>query len=469
MEFMNSMFGDNTAPMQQTALPADDTAMQLELKRRLKMAEALQQQAMPEGQMVSGHYVAPSWTQYLANAYGKYQGGKQEREALGQYGDYQAAKAKKYGDLMTDLAKGKETITTDNTPFQVQVPGGQEQQQNNLGGMQPIGTKFIDVPNTTKTSTFSPYSKQEYMDKVLQTIPELAPKVLETSLASQFKDREIDYKDLGNQLVPVYKDTGAVVPGLNPLSKNMTPEQERQAKWEQFKFANPSASDLLSASTAQRGQNIQLRGQNLVDARSHQANDIASGKTIFDRTNTLRNDFTQLPEVKAWNVIQPTLVSAREAAKDTTGGSDLNLIYAMGKVMDPNSVVREGELQMAGNTGSLGQRIAGMYKSVANGGHLTADVKNDLMSQIESRAKAQENLYNKTKTKYTDIAKQYNLNPNELFVEGITTPDTNTYAPLPNVKSMTQNAPKTIVKTGTDKNTGRKVVQYSDGTTEYVK
>jgi len=145
--------------MQETALPADDTAMQLELKRRLKMAEALQQQAMPEGQMVSGHYVAPSWTQYLANAVNKYQGGKQEREALGQFGQYQTAKQDKITKLVNELSKGK------TEPVDYNEAG-------NMPGMEQT----------------TPFNQQEYMAKVLQTMPELAPKFLEANLTNQFKE-----------------------------------------------------------------------------------------------------------------------------------------------------------------------------------------------------------------------------------------------------------------------------------------
>lgn len=98
-------FGQNVD--QNTSLPADDAAMQLELKRRMRMAQALQDQAMPEGQMVSGHYVAPSWTQYLANAVGKYQGGQQEKAAINAYQQAQQTKQQKYADLLgeTDNAK----------------------------------------------------------------------------------------------------------------------------------------------------------------------------------------------------------------------------------------------------------------------------------------------------------------------------------------------------------------------------
>jgi hypothetical protein len=165
MAFMDYMpqFGGNTAPMQETALPADDTAMQLELKRRLKMAEALQQQAGPEGQMVSGHYVAPSWTQYLANAYGKYQGGKQEREALNQFGEYQKGKQAKLANLLTDLGQGKEVIE----PMDYNEAG-------NMPGMEQ--------------TTRKPFSQQEFMTKVGGVMPDLVPKMLEAQLAQYGKE-----------------------------------------------------------------------------------------------------------------------------------------------------------------------------------------------------------------------------------------------------------------------------------------
>ena len=152
----------NTAPMQD--MPQDDTMMQLDLKRKLALADALRQQQMPEGQMVSGHYVAPSWTQYLANAIGKYQGIKQEKEALGQFGEYQKTKQQKQADALKQLT-GDLTGTKEinQGTYQIQVPSGRPPQMDNLGGMQPIdtGMKSIDVPMAT-TTTRAPTSPERY-------------------------------------------------------------------------------------------------------------------------------------------------------------------------------------------------------------------------------------------------------------------------------------------------------------------
>ena len=207
-------FGGNTAPMQETALPADDTAMQLELKRRLKMAEALQQQETPQGQMVSGIYVAPSWTQYLSNAINKYQGGKQEREALGQFGEYQKGKQAKLANLLTDLQQGKETKTYDNTPYQIQIPSGEAPQTENLGGMQPYnnGMKTIDVPMTNTSVSYTPYSQKEFMAKVGSTMPDMLPKMLEAQFAQYAPKKPIE---LGAGAKLVNPDTYAVL-ATNP-------------------------------------------------------------------------------------------------------------------------------------------------------------------------------------------------------------------------------------------------------------
>jgi hypothetical protein len=80
--------------------------------------------------------------------------------------------------------------------------------------------------------------------------------------------QEVEYKDVGDSLVPVYKISGQPVEGLNALPKTLSPSEMRNAKWEQYKFANPSASDLLSSQTAKQGQAITLRGQDLTNARA---------------------------------------------------------------------------------------------------------------------------------------------------------------------------------------------------------
>ena len=94
--------------------------------------------------------------------------------------------------------------------------------------------------------------------------PEIGSKYAEL----QIKPKEIEYKDLGDKLVPIDKNTGRTIEGLEPLSKNLSPDQLRQAQWQQYTFANPSAAEKLSAQTTRQGQAITLRGQDLTNARA---------------------------------------------------------------------------------------------------------------------------------------------------------------------------------------------------------
>ena len=143
----------------QDQMPQDDTMMQLELQRKLKLADALRQQEMPQGQMISGHYIAPHWTQQLAALGNQIVGGKQEENALKQYGQYQATKQAKLADLLA----GKE----------VQAPVD----YNEAGNM----------PGMTQT-TRQPYNQQEFLSKAVGVMPDLAPKLIESQVAQYGKE-----------------------------------------------------------------------------------------------------------------------------------------------------------------------------------------------------------------------------------------------------------------------------------------
>lgn len=136
----------------QQEMPQDDAMMQLELQRRMKFADALRGQEAPQGQMVSGHYVAPSWTQQLASLAGKYAAGQGEKEAMQQYGEAQTSKAQKLGELM----KGQ-------TVFEADEAGNQREVQR-------------------------PYSNEELIGELSKIDSSYAPKLVEALVANRFKE-----------------------------------------------------------------------------------------------------------------------------------------------------------------------------------------------------------------------------------------------------------------------------------------
>ena len=183
---------------QQQPAPMDDSMMQYDLQRKLKLAQALQQQQAPEGSMVSGHYVPSSWTQHAATLLNKYIGGKTEENAMKQYSDYQQGKAKKYGDLL----QGKE-IT-------------QPMDYNEAG----------NIPGMEQT-TRQPYNQQEFTSKLLEIDPSLAGKVAENQLTQYTKQ---------NTPVSVGKGASLVDPLTGKVVFQNAPEVSEIAKVDADKF-----------------------------------------------------------------------------------------------------------------------------------------------------------------------------------------------------------------------------------------
>lgn len=156
-----SLFGN------QQEMPQDDTMMQLELQRRMKFADALRQQEAPQGQMVSGIYVAPSITQQLAGLANKYIAGKNEENAIKQYGDYQTAEKTRMADALKTFGKAFEPTTKTETTY---APG--------VGKELAIGDTVQTAPNYSPTSNASemvaptsPYGTQSMTGNAVTSVP----------------------------------------------------------------------------------------------------------------------------------------------------------------------------------------------------------------------------------------------------------------------------------------------------------
>jgi len=125
MAFMDFLpqFSDNTMPS------SDDAALaEINLKRKLALADSLRNTPMPQGQMVGNRYVAPSWTQYLAGAVQQGLAGSREKEALKEYADIQKNRQTKMAEVLSKLTPHEEQVQLD-TVQAGGMPGVMQTQQ----------------------------------------------------------------------------------------------------------------------------------------------------------------------------------------------------------------------------------------------------------------------------------------------------------------------------------------------------
>lgn len=188
-----------------------------------------------------------------------------------------------------------------------------------------------------------------------------------------------------------------------------------------------------------------MRGQNLTDARAReglaQAENLAmrptwdaenqvwvdrgkqaitpapvpgGGKQQRTAAVELRKEFNALPEVQSYKQVLPLLAQAK-SAPDTSQG-DISIIYAAGKIYDPNSVVREGEMNLVIKSGSPEERINGFINYIKGGGRLTPSARANLVKAMAGAVVERKAQYDAARTTYDGLARKAGLDPGELFV-----------------------------------------------------
>ena len=131
----------------------------------------------------------------------------------------------------------------------------------------------------------------------------------------------------------------------------------------------------------------------------------------FDNVSGLRKEVQSLPSYKNLAQALPIYRSMFETAGRDTKASDLNLVYGLGKIMDPTSVVREGEMVMDSNTSALPDWVQGANNSVNGGSKLTPETRQALMREAFGRVKGYDQAFNSDAEMYRGIVARNRLNP----------------------------------------------------------
>lgn len=149
--------------------------------------------------------------------------------------------------------------------------------------------------------------------------------------------------------------------------------------------------------------------------------------------------------------------SMMQAAADPSAKGDLTMVYSFIKALDPESVVREGEISLVNSNRSIPDQVKGYAQKLATGKNLLPEERADLIKQAQTLTQTDYKRSRNDVKAYRDNAGRLGLDPD-------------LYAPDPYAGFKPagdgKTAGKTIVKTGMYG--GRKVAQYEDGTTAYV-
>ena len=201
-------------------------------------------------------------------------------------------------------------------------------------------------------------------------------------------------------------------------------EEEAQAAW----LANPSDKNLFAK--AYPKQYAQQYAQTLFPGQAEgftlgpgQVRYGAGGQLIaegppkeenpdnnpFQNGTKLRKEY--MDETKPFTDLRTNYQKITASSQDTTGASDIALVYSFMKMLDPTSVVREGEFATAANAGGVDARVMSLYNSALNGQKLSPQIRQEFVQQAGRQFTAQAQTYQQIKKKYEGIAQEYGLDP----------------------------------------------------------
>jgi len=128
---------------------------------------------------------------------------------------------------------------------------------------------------------------------------------------------------------------------------------------------------------------------------------------------SLRSQFLGIQPVRDYFTMLPQIREVRAAASRETPSriNDINLVFAFAKMLDPASVVREGEQIQILRAQGLGESLTGAINRLNGGSGLTTETRSQLVREANSRFDSAQSVYQEFADQYRGLAQDYGVNP----------------------------------------------------------
>lgn len=142
---------------------------------------------------------------------------------------------------------------------------------------------------------------------------------------------------------------------------------------------------------------------------------VAGGKTAFESENKLRDEYQK--QSGTFVKVRDAFSKVQAAATDPSAAGDIALIFSYMKILDPDSVVREGEFATAQNAASIPTQIVNAYNKALEGTRLNDSQRKDMVGQARKVYTAQKDAQDKLTKNYKGLAKSYGLREENIITD----------------------------------------------------
>ena len=376
-------------------LSPEDYAQQQQIIRQQRMADMLMSQnQQPQGQMVSGRYVAPNIFQQLQPVANMLTGAY-----LAKQGDTRAA-------ALAEAIRGRNATEAQDI---VQTLRGTPAQAGNLplqGTTQAIGSIEEPVGEYKAPVSGIAGNKDLALMKALKSTSPIAANIANTLITKSLEGPKFHNVAQGASLLQETPEGGIKPLYTNPKEVKPPTEIELALSLNRSLPRDPATWTQADANAAK---------QTIIEynhsKRSVNTNYIMPEQKTFENTQKLRQQFNSEPVYKAFQEVNSAYSKINDGLNMKSPAGDLAAATKFMKLLDEGSVVRESELLLAMKaTGAL-DRLQNYAQNVVKGTKLTPTQRDDFRKLSTDFYNSSATQYNSKQAEYVDIAKRYNFNP----------------------------------------------------------
>ena len=335
----------------------------------------------PEGQMVSGWYVPPSFTQYMAEALKGYYAGKEGAAAKNKYDTLSKKKSDETARYLKEIQPQANTSLTDAGMNQFTQPQDFSLQAAINNGSNP-------KPQTMATQTT--YTQPDEQTRMAALSRGLAVNPDVFAGPAQMGMYDINRQD---------------------KQANLKAEQEANRIKMQFEGANKPF--LPSGQPNIPYQDYAIRNSKAGAARTN----IMAPQKLFENEGKLRDDYRSEPAVKSASEMQNAFNVIETASKNPSPANDLAMATKYMKVLDPTSVVRESEFALAVNATGILDKLYNYANMIKTGQRLNPVQREDFYVSAKAINDAFQAEKNKVGESYKGLATSYGFDPAKVIFQ----------------------------------------------------
>lgn len=138
-------------------------------------------------------------------------------------------------------------------------------------------------------------------------------------------------------------------------------------------------------------------------------------KQQFDVERDLRKEYSSA--AKPFFEVRDAYNRVEQSARAPSAAGDLALIFNYMKMLDPGSVVREGEFATAQNSAGVPERVRAWYNRMISGERLTDEVRSDFVGQARGLYRTQADQYRGLQQQYRGISERSGADPRNTILD----------------------------------------------------